>query len=148
MRGWLLLIAVLIAGCGGVDIPSPSPAPQPSFAVLPDIVAGIPAPGEPSAVVGPDSRRGGWAIGAAQELTLGHCGLASPLDFDGSLWDPVGGHNGSGGQLTEAQVGDLINSSRVSIRLVDPDTALLVTRNGAVVLIERHQGPRPIRLCD
>jgi hypothetical protein len=127
MRGWLLLIVVLIAGCAAADIPSPSPAP---------------------AIVAPRSQPGGWAIGAAQEFTLGHCGLASPVDFDGSLWDPVGGHNGSGGQLTEAQVGDLINSSRVSIRLVDPDTALLVTRNGAVVLIVRHQGPRPIRLCD
>lgn len=148
MRGWLLLIVVLIAGCGAVDIPSPSPAPTPSFPALPDIVAGIPAAGEPSAIVAPRSRPGGWAIGAAQEFTLGHCGLASPLDFDGSLWDPVGGHNGSGGQLTEAQVGDLINSSRVSIQLVDQDTGLLVTRNGAVVLIERHQAPRPIRFCD
>jgi hypothetical protein len=87
-------------------------------------------------------------MGVATMLTLGHCGLGSPLDFDGSLWDPVGGHDGRGAPLNEQQVGELINATDVAVTLVDPRTAWLVTRSGAVILLARHAGPRNYFLCD
>ena len=87
-------------------------------------------------------------MGVARDLTLGHCGLISPIDMDGSLWDPIGGHDGSGGGLTEDQQGELINASTVVVVLTDPDTAELRTPLGAVITLARHDGPRPYAMCD
>ena len=42
-------------------------------------------------------------MGFEQTYTLEHCGLISPIDVDGSLWDPVFGDDGHGGPLTEDQ---------------------------------------------
>ena len=103
----------------------------------------------PSAIVFPESRVGGWAVGAPQVITLGHCGLASPLDFDGSLWDPIGGHDRAGGAIAgDGEVSDLINAADVSITLVEPRVARLLTQAGIVVVLERHAGPRSYPLCD
>ena len=81
-------------------------------------------------------------------MELGHCGLISPVDIDGSLWDPVAGDDGNGGPLTEDQEGDLINATRVLLVLIDNDTMLMATPNGARVLLSRHDGPRAYLLCD
>lgn len=78
---------------------------------------------------------------------LGHCGLISPIDMDGSLWDPIGGHDGAGGPLTEDQLGELINATPVVVVLTDPNTAVLQTPLGAVITLTRHDGPRDYFLC-
>jgi hypothetical protein len=80
-------------------------------------------------------------------LPLGHCGLGSPIDFDGGLWDPIAGDNGFGGALTEQQLGELANSTTVVVTLLDPNRAVLVTPRGAVVTLQRHPGPRAYLLC-
>jgi hypothetical protein len=145
----LLLLALLLAACGAPEpTPSFTPVARQEFQPLPGNVSGIPGPDSPTARVAAQSRAGGWPIGVARVLTLGHCGLGSPLDFDGSLWDPVGGHDGRGAAIAEEQLGELINATDVAVTLVDTRTAWLVTGSGAVVLLARHAGPRNYLLCD
>jgi hypothetical protein len=156
-----LALLLVVAGCGlgpEVSAPTATPAssatPSPSldaslFRPLPQGLAGLPPGGGPSAVITPQTQRGlpvDPSLGHAFELP--HCGLLSPLDLDGSLWDPVGGHDGRGGALTEQQTGELINGTRVRLFLVAPDTALLVTPANAFVLLTRHAGAREYGLCD
>lgn len=78
-------------------------------------------------------------------LDLGHCGLTSPIDFDGSLWEPIGMANEAGGPLTEAQQSDLINSARGMAtfpdRATDPDRLVLRTDSGLLLLLARRLGP-------
>ena len=146
-----LLVAVLVAalplGCGE---PAPSADSTPDLATLPlpPGVSGIPEAGTPTAAVEPHTPAGTVPLGVPQQLQLGHCGLYSPLDFDGSLWDAAYGDDGSGGPLSEAQLGELINETTVELVLVDSETAQLVTPRGARILLVRHEGSRAYALCD
>ena len=134
--------------------PSPSPSAAATtdtsiFATLPEILAGIPLGGGPTAEISPQSQRR-----LTPDPTLGHpfelhhCGLLGPFDFDGSLWLPVGGHNGLGGPLSQDHVGELINPTRVRVFLLDEQTLLLVTPMNGFVLMTRHAGAREYALCD
>lgn len=74
------------------------------------------------------------------EVQLGHCGLASGVDVDGSFWDPVG-------QIDPTHP-DLINAASAEFRRVSPQDAVLTTEGGAVVQLVRHTGPKHLPLCD
>jgi hypothetical protein len=80
---------------------------------------------------------------------LGHCGIGSPIDFDGSLWDQVGGQNGHDGPVLPDgdQAGELVNSSSGSMMLVGVDDAIYRTRSGLVVGLRRHDGPKGFPGC-
>jgi hypothetical protein len=99
-------------------------------------------------VVEPSTPAGSLPIGEEQNYELGHCGLISSIDIDGSLWDPVAGDNGFGGPLADPQLGELINPTAVVLVLVDHDTILFVTPLGARILMTRHDGPRAYSYCD
>ena len=115
---------------------------------LPANVAGIPAPGDATAMVESHSRPGELEVGVARNFPLGHCGLMSPIDIDGALWDPIAAHDGSGGPLTDDQLGELINATPTVVELTDANTAELRTPLGAVITLARHDGPRAYLLCD
>ena len=133
---------------------SPSASPTASldttgFLPLPEVLAGIPLGGGPSAEIAPATQR----RLAPDPLTghafqLGHCGLLGPLDFDGSLWVARGAHNGLGGPISEEQLIELLNATPVRIFLLDDEQGLLVTPGNAFVLLARHEGPRHYALCD
>lgn len=78
--------------------------------------------------------------GPTTELALGHCGLGSGIDVDGSFWDPIG--------LIDPDAPDLINSATARFTLNSPDAAILVTERGAVVQLVRHKGPKHLFGCD
>src|SRR5687767_3020209 len=102
----LVLVAVLAAdlaaACGSTPVPtsgqtltaSPPPATQPppsappvapSLLPLPEGLSGIPGDDEPAtAEVEPVSPRDELEIGVERNFALGHCGLISPIDIDGS----------------------------------------------------------------
>ena len=144
----LLVVAVVSAGCAA---PSQTPTPSvqaPAGHALPAGISGIPRPGDVTAIIAPQTVRGSLQPGIEMRFQLGHCGLISPIDFDGALWDPVAGHDGFGGPLDEDQVGELINSTAVALVLVEPDLAELRTPRQAVVTLVRHVGGRPYNLCD
>lgn len=73
-------------------------------------------------------------------LTLGHCGLSSGIDIDGSYWDPVG--------RLDPNEQDLINSASATFNLDTQSTATLRTLGGAIVLLIRHPGPKYVVPCD
>jgi hypothetical protein len=73
-------------------------------------------------------------------FALGHCGLGSGIDVDGSFWDPVG--------QIDPDALDLVNSANARFTLNSPDTAILVTEGGAVLQLVRHAGSKYFFLCD
>ena len=150
----LVLVLLLAGGCAGQPAPSATPLPSPTidvslFRPLPGHLTGLPPGGGPSANIAPQTQRG-LPIDPTRghDFELPHCGLLSPIDFDGSLWDPLGGHDGRGGPLTDEQLSELVNGTRVRLFLLAPDTSLLVTPANGFVLLARHVGPREYGLCD
>lgn len=87
-------------------------------------------------------------VGVARNFPLGHCGLGTPIDIDGSLWDPVSGQKADGGPLTDDHIGELINSTPTTIVLTDANKMQMTTPLGAVIVLARHDGPRSYFLCD
>jgi hypothetical protein len=133
---------------------SPSEAPTPGATVvalsglpLDPGVAGRPRPGDPSVMLGPQTRRGGLQPDVAYSFSLGHCGLGSPFDLDGSLWDPVAGHDGSGGPLTADHAGELINQTAGTATLLSSDVAEFRTPLGAIITLVRLPAQRAYFLC-
>lgn len=78
--------------------------------------------------------------GPETPLTLGHCGLDSPIDADASLWDPVG--------TVDTDATEAINSADGRIRLTGPLTAEFVAPSGFRVALRRHPGAKAVPLCD
>lgn len=148
MRNLLLAtIAILVATACASPAPA-TQAPQATGQPLPSGVAIRPGPDDPSVAVTPESELGTWQVGQAQQYTLGHCGLASPIDFDGNLWDPTSGHNGSGQAPSAEQVTELLGETTVSIMMISPLTAVLTAPLGTVVFLDRIPGAKAYLLCD
>ena len=88
-------------------------------------------------LVRPESSPVGGPIVATE---LGHCGVGSGIDVDGSFWNPVG--------VVDADHGDYINAAPATFRLVTPLTATLETVAGLRLDLVRHPGPKQLELCD
>jgi hypothetical protein len=139
------VVALLAMACGSPTSTSTStPTPSAALLPLPANLSGIPTDEEFTAEVSPQTPNGELTMGEERDHTLGHCGLTSPTDIDGSLWDPIG----SGDVLSEQQEGELINATPVVIVLVDENTMEMHTPAGAVITLTRHDGPRRYFLCD
>jgi hypothetical protein len=80
-------------------------------------------------------------------FSLGHCGLHSPIDVDGSFWDPVDGVTATGAELDLAGDGEMINSTQ-GIIVVIGDEARFRTGSGSVVRFARHAGETEFPGCD
>lgn len=70
-------------------------------------------------------------------VTLGHCGLASGIDVDGSFWDPVG--------VVDPTVS---NAAAAVFTVTSATTAILETEGGAAINMVRHRGPKTLPGCD
>jgi hypothetical protein len=79
---------------------------------------------------------------------LQHCGVHSPIDFDGSLWDPVGAQSGSDTAPSEAQLGELVNATSGTMTLIGPNGSLFRTKSGLILGLARHAGQRGFNGCD
>jgi len=143
----IVLFGLALAACGG-PVPSQSPMkvapPPPTLLPLPANLSGIPENEQFTSEVAPRTPSGELVAGEARDYTLGHCGLSSPVDIDGSLWDPIG----SAAPLTDVHEGELINSTATQVVLVDENTMAMTTPAGAVITLTRHDGPRRYYLCD
>ena len=80
-------------------------------------------------------------------FSLGHCGLHSPIDVDGSFWNAVEGITAAGARLDLASDGEMINATS-GILVVIGDEARFRTGSGSVVRFERHPGDREFPGCD
>jgi hypothetical protein len=153
MRGiCVFLLGALLIACGSAPTPSDEvlgTAPPPrAILPLPEGVSGIPGAGDTSVEIGPQSPDGELELDVERDFALGHCGLSSPIDIDGSLWDPIGGDNGAGGELNDLQRNELINVTSTVVVLISEDRLLMLTPQGAVITLARHAGPRDYFLCD
>jgi hypothetical protein len=86
--------------------------------------------------------------GERRDYMLGHCGLISPVDIDGSLWDPVGYRTSDGNPMPEQFQGELINATPIVVTLASADTLEMHMPSGVTIVLERHDGPRDYFLCD
>jgi hypothetical protein len=97
------------------------------------------AAGEASGVkVEPSSARVGRPGPVA--FTLGHCGLYSGIDADGSWWDPVG--------IVDIEHADAINAAVGSLVFRDPTHASFISQGGLTVELLRRVGPKHLPGCD
>lgn len=139
-----LIGLLLLVACAA---PSPTPTLQATLRPLPEDLSGVPQPGF-STTLQPHSEPGTVPPGAEVGIHLGHCGLSSPIDLDGSLWDPIAGDDGQGGPLTGGQRGELINATLVTLMMLEPDRAQLQTPLGALITLVRHHGARAYNICN
>jgi hypothetical protein len=86
----------------------------------------------------PPSSRAGMAAGP-QPYTLGHCGVLSGIDADGSWWDPVG--------PVDWDSPDAINAAEGIFTLTDPTHAIFVSSSGFTLQLVRHEGPKLLPMC-
>ena len=86
----------------------------------------------------PPASRAGLAAGP-QPYTLGHCGVLSGIDADGSWWDPVG--------PVDMTSGDSINAAEGLLTLTDPTHAIFVTPSGFSLQLVRHEGAKLLPMC-
>jgi hypothetical protein len=84
----------------------------------------------------PQSRR---AAAPVSDLSLDHCGLYSPIDFDGSFWNPLGPVDGDAPEA--------INAAPGTIRLVGPQEAQFRAPSGFTVRLRRHPGAKAFQGC-
>ena len=143
MRPIASVVMLLVVACGA---PAPAPSPTSEPFVPPPLPAGVALP-KGDVGITPASAPGA-VPGVPQPFSLGHCGIASPIDWDGSLWLPVGASDLSGGPLDERQESELINASEGFIELVAPLQARYRSRSGLLLFLERLPGAHGYPLCD
>jgi hypothetical protein len=90
----------------------------------------------------------GWTVGVPRPYALGHCGILSPVDVDGSLWAPLGGTDATGGPIDgDQEIGELVNGTSGTLELTTTDQALFTTDTGQRLYFGRAPGPLDYFLC-
>jgi hypothetical protein len=82
----------------------------------------------------------------AYRFSLGHCGLLSPVDLDGSFWDAIDGVTADGQPLDLGNDGEMINAT-AGVIVVIGDEARFKTDTGSVVRFARHDGEKEFPGC-
>jgi hypothetical protein len=142
------VIAMLAAGCSLAAAPAPK-------ADWPPAEPAQPLPPLVGEYVAEEDAADGWRIspisgsiehGVAYEYTLQHCGLSSPVDVDGSFWDPTEAHSRIGARLDLDGDTELINATSGTIVVIG-DEARFRMDSGTVVRFSRHEGAKGFDIC-
>jgi hypothetical protein len=72
-------------------------------------------------------------------FTLGHCGVLSGIDLDGSWWDPVG--------PVPINSGEAVNATAGIMTVTDPNHAAFTTPTGFAIQLQRRAGPKLLPFC-
>jgi hypothetical protein len=88
-------------------------------------------------LVEPSSQVGSPA--GPQPYTLGHCGIFSGIDADGSWWDPVG--------PVDMDSGDAVNATEGVLNLTDPTHGTFTAPSGFAVQLQRRNGAKVLPPC-
>ena len=97
------------------------------------------SPGEFFGVALPPSSTAGQLGAEPIPYSLGHCGLMSGVDVDGSWWDPVG--------FVDIDHGDAINAASGMFAPVDANHASFTTDDGFSVYLVRRFGNKHLPMC-
>jgi hypothetical protein len=92
---------------------------------------------EPMVWLQPSSERGA-EVGEEQPFAMGHCGLRSPIDFDGSLWAP----------MDRDPTSLEFDSTTGTITLLQLERARFDSDAGDSVTLARLEGAAAYPLCD
>lgn len=84
--------------------------------------------------------------GVPYRFNLGHCGLHSPVDLDGSFWDELDGVTANGQPLDLEGDGEMINAT-AGVIVVIGDEARFRSETGSIVRFARHQGEKGFPGC-
>ena len=79
-------------------------------------------------------------------FSLGHCGLHSPVDVDGSFWDAIEGIGPNGRPIDLETDGEMINATS-GVIVVIGDEARFRTDTGSVIRFARHEGEKEFPGC-
>jgi hypothetical protein len=152
-RAWLpvgigLMGMLALGACAAPAASEPSDAwtiTGPPRDLPPDLerAEGRPAPGG-GTILQPSTVR--IEQGVAYRFSLGHCGLASPVDLDGSFWDPIDGFTADGQPLELVSDPEMINATGGVIAVIG-DEARFQTESRAVVRFARHFGEKEFPGC-
>jgi hypothetical protein len=93
---------------------------------------------EIAAYFGVEPRSGPAALNEPFAFTLGHCGIWSGIDADGSFWDPIG--------QVDRENPDTINSAAGTMVISNEESATLQTARLRLELV-RHQGLKYLPAC-
>ena len=131
-----VLLATVLTGCDAESavvweqhVPSPPPEAIENQQVI--------ARGINTITLLPISPRGA-VVGVAYGYDMPHCGIASPIDVDGSYWDP----------LVRPPDPTEFDMQTGTFRLVSPNEAVFTTQDGRRLELIRHSGPKEFGLCD
>lgn len=97
------------------------------------------APGESFTVAVAPTSLPGQLRAEPIAYTLGHCGLASGIDVDGSWWDPIG--------FVNIDHGDAINAADGTFTPHDANHATWVSNGGFEVSLVRRLGEKYLPMC-
>lgn len=152
MRALCGLLAIALSACASDAVPSDSSS---AFEAVPVEDARELPPPAPF-VEGRSGPAGGTVfdpISARLEpavpyrFSLGHCGLHSPVDLDGSFWDPIDGVSAGNRPLDLENDSEMINAT-AGVVVVIGDEARFRTESGAIVRFARHEGEKEFPGCD
>lgn len=120
----------------GATIATPRPLPSPAA------TPSIQSVGNGRWLIFPASARA--LSGTRYRIALStHCGLdGSPIDFDGTLWDPPLDARRS----PSGPVGNPVANG--TIDLIGPTEALYESASGWTLPLHRHDGGKPLSGCD
>ncbi len=84
--------------------------------------------------------------GVPYRFNLGHCGLHSPIDVDGSFWDELDGVTPAGQRLDLERDTEMINATG-GVIVVIGDEARFRTESGSIIRFARHEGDKGFPGC-
>jgi hypothetical protein len=151
MRALCGLLAMALASCAADAVPSDSPSAFDNVRVEDARELPPSAPfveGRPGAAGGTvfDPLSAELEPAVPYRFSLGHCGLHSPVDLDGSFWDPIDGVTADGQRLDLESDGEMINAT-AGVVVVIGDEARFRTESGSVVRFARHEGEKEFPGC-
>ena len=85
--------------------------------------------------------------GVSYRYVLGHCGLASPVDLDGSFWNAVDGTSSAGAPIDLETDPEMINATAGAVAVIGNE-AQFRTDSGGLVRFTRHDGVKEFPGCD
>jgi hypothetical protein len=143
-------IVLVIGACSSPPAVTPAGVTWPVWEPARELPAtGARPDGRPGTEGGTILRSASAAIasGTPYRFGLEHCGLLSPIDVDGSFWEPIDGVAPDGRPIDLAVDSEMINAT-TGIIVVIGDEARFRTDSGSVIRLERAGVEMEFPGCD